>query len=118
MEFDRSQRISERTTVQRAIIAKKPENGQRSQRGHAMEVCIKVPPRYYERLWSRVPDDSCAREPIEKATRIDQSADGAFSEAYSIPCDENQARILLKAAAEYCPELVPEIERALARPGG
>jgi hypothetical protein len=82
-----------------------------------MEVFIKVPPRYYERLWSRIPDHSLAREAIERATRIDPAADGLLFEGYNIACDENQARIILEMAAEYCPEVVPDIEKAIARAG-
>jgi hypothetical protein len=105
------------TNFEKATVAIKRETimTDKAVEGDAMEVCIRIPPRYYERLWSRIPEDSRAREAIEKATCIHQASDGVLSEGYSIPCDENQARILLAAAVEYCPEVVPDIEKALAR---
>jgi hypothetical protein len=78
-----------------------------------MNKFIKVAPRYYERLRSQIPTESTAREAIDKATRIDYAVEGVLFEGYSIPCDEDQARILLETAKQYCPEIVREIEDAL-----
>jgi hypothetical protein len=78
-----------------------------------MNKFIKVAPRYYERLRSQIPTESPAREAIDKATRIDHAVEGVLFEGYSIPCDEDQARILLETAKQYCPDIVPDIEEAL-----
>ena len=78
-----------------------------------MNKFIKVAPRYYERLRSQIPSHSSAREAIDKATRIDHAVEGVLFEGYNIPCDEDQARILLETAKLYCPEIVRDIEEAL-----
>jgi hypothetical protein len=78
-----------------------------------MNTFIKVAPRYYERLRNQIPTESPAREAIDKATRIDHAVEGVLFEGYNIPCDEDQARILLETAKRYCPEIVRDIEQAL-----
>jgi hypothetical protein len=84
-----------------------------------MEIFIKIPPRAYDRLRSHVPADSPAHEAIEKASRIDYSVEGVLFAGYFIPCNEEQAQIILEIAKQYCPEIVPDIEKTitLARPG-
>jgi hypothetical protein len=83
-----------------------------------MDIFLKVAPRDYHRLRKQIPGDSPAHEAIGKATRIDYSFEGVVFEGYNIPCDENQARIILEAAKQCCPEAAPSIEKAmsLARP--
>ena len=80
-----------------------------------MNIFIKVAPRQYERLRSRIPPESPAQEAINKATRIDHAVEGVLFEGYSIPCDEDQAHIFLELSKQYCPEIVRDIEEALAR---
>ncbi|HEV8341689.1 MAG TPA: hypothetical protein VGR30_04895 [Candidatus Binatia bacterium] len=83
-----------------------------------MEIFIKVAPPHFDRLRSRIPVESPAYEAIAKATRIDHSFEGVFFKGYTIPCDQNQARIILEIARQCCPEIIPTIEQAmrLARP--
>ena len=78
-----------------------------------MDIFIKVAPRYYEQLRSQIPTESPAREAIDKATRIDHAVEGVLFEGYNIPCDQDQARILLKTAKLHCPEIVRDIQEAL-----
>jgi len=78
-----------------------------------MDIFIKVAPRQYGRLRSQIPTGSPAREAIDKATRIDHTVEGVLFEGYNIPCDEDQAHILLETAKRYCPEIVRDIEEAL-----
>ena len=78
-----------------------------------MKIFVKVAPRHYERLRSQITSDSPAHEAIERATRIEHSVDGVLFEGYSIPCDENQARIILEAAKQCCPEVTADIEQAI-----
>jgi hypothetical protein len=78
-----------------------------------MDIFIKVAPRQYELLRSQIAAESLAYEAINKATRIDHAVEGVLFEGYNIPCDEDQARILLEIAKQYCPEIVPNIEEAL-----
>jgi hypothetical protein len=78
-----------------------------------MDIFIKVAPQYYERLRSQIPTESAAREAIDKATRIDHAVEGVLFEGYNIPCDEDQAGIILETAKKYCPEIVQNIEEAL-----
>jgi hypothetical protein len=78
-----------------------------------MKIFIKLASRDYEKLRSRVPNGSPAHEAIERATRIDYSLDGVLFEGYSIPCDEHHARMLLEIARDGCPEIVPEIQKAM-----
>jgi hypothetical protein len=84
-----------------------------------MEIIIKVAPRDYNRLRSQVPASSVARDAINKATPIDHSLDGVQFAGYTIPCNEEQARIVLETAKQCCPDIVPNIEEAikLARHG-
>jgi hypothetical protein len=78
-----------------------------------MDIFIKVAPRHYEQLRSQIATESPAYEAINKATRIDHAVEGVLFEGHSIPCDEDQAHILLETAKQYCPEIVPDIEEAL-----
>ena len=78
-----------------------------------MDIFIKVAPRYYERLRSQISTESPAREAIDKATRIDHAVEGVLFEGYNIPCDQDQARILLETAKQHCPEIVRDIQEAL-----
>ena len=78
-----------------------------------MDIFIKVAPRDYERLRSRVPQNSPAHVAIERATRIDHAIEGVLFEGYTIPCDEDQARIILETAKQHCPEIVRDIEGAI-----
>jgi hypothetical protein len=84
-----------------------------------MDVFIKVAPRQYERLRNQISPDSRAHAAIDNATRIDHAIEGVRFEGYNIPCDEDQARIILEVAKQYCPEAIPAIEEAmsLARSG-
>ena len=70
-----------------------------------MKIIIKAAPRDYRRLRSYIPADSPAYEAMEKATRLDYSLDGVLFAGYSIPRDEEQARIILEIAKRCCPEV-------------
>ena len=78
-----------------------------------MEIFIKLAPRAYNRLRSNVPAESAAYEAIERASRIDYSVEGVLFAGYSIPCNEEQAFSLLATAKQNCPEIVPDIEKAI-----
>ena len=80
-----------------------------------MKIFIKVAPRDYSRLRGYIPNESAAYEAIEKATRLDYSLDGVLFAGYSIPCDGEQARIILEIAKRCCPEIISEIEQAMSR---
>jgi hypothetical protein len=45
--------------------------------------------------------------------RIEHAVEGVLFEGYNIPCDEDQARILLETAKQHCPEIVRDIQEAL-----
>jgi hypothetical protein len=60
-----------------------------------------------------VPPESRAQNAISKATPIDHSLDGVQFAGYTIPCNEEQARILLETATQCCPEIVSNIEEAI-----
>jgi hypothetical protein len=83
-----------------------------------MEIYLKVAPRDYERLRGVIPGESPARGAIENATRVDHAVEGVLFEGYTIPCNEEQAKIIRTIAERYCPELVQTIDQAirLARP--
>jgi len=78
-----------------------------------MEVFIKVAPREYGRLRSKISSNSPAREAVDNATRIDHALEGILFEGYSIRCDEDQARIILDAAKQSCPDIIQDIEKAI-----
>jgi hypothetical protein len=82
-----------------------------------MDIFIKVARRDYERLRTHIPSDSPAREAIDKATPIEHSIEGVQFEGYNIPCDENQARSLIEIARQCCPDIIPDIEKAIRVPG-
>ena len=84
-----------------------------------MQVFVKLSTRAYDRLRSHVPVKSPAHEAIDRANRIDHSVEGVLFSGYSIPCSEQQARILLDLAKQSCPEIASDIEKAieLARSG-
>jgi hypothetical protein len=80
-----------------------------------METFLKIPPRAYIRLRSHIPTDSPAHEAIEKASRIDHAVEGVVFAGYSIPCNEPQLRIIFEIAKQCCPEIIPDVEKALTR---
>jgi hypothetical protein len=84
-----------------------------------MEILIKIPPQAYERLRRDISTDSPAFEAVDKASRIDHSIEGVLFAGYAIACNDVQARILLDKAKQHCPEIIPDIEKAitLARSG-
>jgi hypothetical protein len=84
-----------------------------------LEIFIKIAPRAYDRLRSHISAESAAHEAIEKASRIDHSVEGVLFAGYTIACNEEQARIILEVAKRHCPEIIPDIEKAitLARSG-
>jgi hypothetical protein len=84
-----------------------------------MEIFIKVAPRDYNRLRRQIPAASVAQHAMNRATPIDHSLDGVQFAGYTIPCDEEQARIILEVAKQCCPEIIRDIQEAirLARPG-
>jgi hypothetical protein len=79
-----------------------------------MEMFIKIAPRAYNLLRSHIPAESAAHQAIEKASRIDHSVEGVLFAGYSVPCNDEQARILLEIAKQFCPEIIPDIETAIA----
>jgi hypothetical protein len=78
-----------------------------------MDIFIKVTLQGYTRLRDQIPTESDAREAIDKATRIDHSLEGVLFAGYTIPCNEQQARIILETAKQRCPEIVPDVEKAI-----
>jgi hypothetical protein len=83
------------------------------------EIFIKLATRDYHRLRSHIPVASRAQDAISKATPIDHAVEGVQFAGFTIPCNEEQARIILEIARQHCPSIIPEIEDAirLARPG-
>jgi len=83
-----------------------------------VEIFIKLAPRPYNLLRNHIPAESSAHEAIERASRIDHSVEGVLFAGFSIPCNEEQARVILEIAKQYCPEIIPDIEKAItfARP--
>jgi hypothetical protein len=78
-----------------------------------MDIFLKVARKEYEVLRSQIPPESPAREAIDKATPISHSLEGVLFEGYNIPCNEIQARIILKIAQQHCPEVIPEMDKAI-----
>ena len=78
-----------------------------------MEIFLKVPPRAFDRLRSHIAADSPAHEAIEKASRIDYAVEGVVFAGYSIPCSEQQLRIIFEVAKECCPEIIPDVKKVL-----
>jgi hypothetical protein len=78
-----------------------------------MEIFIKVAPQDYERLRRQIPVESSTREAFNKASRIEHALEGVQFEGYSIPCDEDQARVILEIAKQCCPDIVRDIENAI-----
>jgi hypothetical protein len=75
---------------------------------------IKLSPSAFNRLRRHIDADSAAYESIERATRIDYTVEGVLFAGYSIPCDDEQARIILETARQHSPEILPDIEKAVA----
>lgn len=80
-----------------------------------MEIFIKLSPSAFNRLRRHIDADSTAHESIERATRIEYTVEGVLFAGYSIPCDDEQARIILETAKQHFPEILPDIEKAVAR---
>jgi hypothetical protein len=55
---------------------------------------------------------------IEKACRLDHSVEGVLFAGYSLLCSEEQLRIILETAKHCCPEIIPDLEKALRGPSG
>jgi hypothetical protein len=75
-----------------------------------METTIKVNSRDYHELRRHVPAGSPAREAFDKATPIAHALEGVEFEGYAITCNEEQAKLILRIAKQYRPEMVSEIE--------
>jgi hypothetical protein len=84
-----------------------------------MNIFIKLPSRGYQFLRAEIPIDSPVREALEKATPIESVLDGVQFEGYNIPCNQEQAEIILEILKQNSPELVRDVEDAimLARSG-
>jgi hypothetical protein len=82
-----------------------------------VDIFIKIARRPYDRLRSHIPAESAAREAVERASRIEHSVEGVLFAGYSIPCNEKQARIILETAKQVCPEIIPDIQRAMIAAG-
>jgi hypothetical protein len=78
-----------------------------------MEIFIKLATRDFNRLRSQIPTASGAQDAITKATPIDHSLEGVQFAGYTVPCNEEQVRILLETAKQCCPEIVADIEEAI-----
>jgi hypothetical protein len=78
-----------------------------------MEIHIKLAPSQYERLRNSYPLDSPVRDLIDNARRIDHAIEGVLFAGYAIVCNEAQARIFLETTKQCCPEVIPDIERAI-----
>ena len=96
------------------MLADTDRSIRRTRRGITeMEIYIKVAPRDYERLRGVIPGDSPARAAIENATRVDHAVEGVLFEGYTVPCNEEQARVIREIANQRCPELLPTIDQAI-----
>ncbi len=76
-----------------------------------MEILVKVSLKDYECLVSQL--GSPAHKAIAMAAPTGGSIGGVEFEGYTIPCDEEQARILLETARQHCPHAVFEIQKAI-----
>ena len=74
---------------------------------------IKIAFWAFNKLRSNIPSESAAHEAIEHASRIEHSIGGVLFAGYIVPCDEEQARLILETAKQCCPEIVPDIEEAI-----
>ena len=83
-----------------------------------MEIAIKLATRDFERLRAGATANSPVLKTIEKAVPIDHAVEGVLFRGYEIPCNEVQAQGIIELAKRCCPEIIPDIEKALraARP--
>ncbi|HWO43030.1 MAG TPA: hypothetical protein VNO43_14615 [Candidatus Eisenbacteria bacterium] len=78
-----------------------------------MEIAIKLATRDFERLRAGATADSPLLKTLEKAVPIDHAVEGVLFRGYEIPCNEEQAQDIIELARRCCPEVIPEIEKAL-----
>ena len=78
-----------------------------------MEIHIKMSPAQYKQLRNSYPIDSPIRDLIDNARRLDHAIEGVLFAGYTIVCNEEQARIFLETARQYCPDVIPQIEQAI-----
>jgi hypothetical protein len=77
----------------------------------AGEMVIYLSPKKYELFLRRIDERSPARFTLAKAKEIDVTTSRSDNK-WVIVCDKSTAAVLRKAAREYCPEALPDIERA------
>jgi hypothetical protein len=78
-----------------------------------MDIHIKMAREQYQRLRSGFPANSPLRHLIDNASRIDHAVEGVLFAGYDIACNEDQARAFLETAKQCCPEVIPDIEKAI-----
>jgi hypothetical protein len=83
----------------------------RIQRYKSGGMVIYLSPRNYELFLRRIDQRSPARFTLAKARQIDVTTSRSDNK-WLIVCDRSNAAVLRKAAREYCPEALPDIETA------
>jgi hypothetical protein len=73
---------------------------------------ISLSPINYQLFLRRISETSPARLTLAKAREIDASASASLSSKWVIFCNRSKAAALRKAAQEFCPEALPDIEVA------
>src|SRR6267142_6297276 len=81
-----------------------------------MNIFIKVAPRYYERLRGQIPNQSPAREAIDKATRIDHAVEGVLFEGSTFPVTKTKRASFSKQPSNPAPRLSATLRKSLGSP--
>mgnify|MGYP003694420803 CR=1 FL=1 len=81
-----------------------------------MNIFIKVAPRYYERLRGQIPNQSPAREAIDKATRIDHAVEGCCLKATTFPVTKTKRASFSKQPSNPAPRLSATLRKSLGSP--
>jgi hypothetical protein len=81
-----------------------------------VKMMIEISTKQYDRLLSVVPAESSVYAMLKNGVIVDHSKASLERKSVSILCAVEQARGLLDAARQLCPEAVPEIEDGLVNP--
>ena len=78
-----------------------------------MKILIDISPEHYDRLLSKVSEDSRIHAILKDGLVIHNFEAGAQVKMIEIHCDKFYARMILAAAEIYCPEAAAEIEESI-----
>ena len=78
-----------------------------------MKVVIELPFEHHALLLKYASENSPAFSMLKNGVKLSRGENGVQTELVVMLCDEEQANMLRRSAAHFCPNAVAEIDRAI-----